>query len=217
MKTKSTMSKTCKKAVHPMPSTLSSNTDPENNTVGNTARGAATGAAAGMGLWGLATPIVNLVGFGAGGIASGSTAASMMSAAAVANGGGVASGSVVAIMQSIGAIGLAAPLGLGLVAGGAIIGGTALFVKAKLSMANRANLNNAACGADDENEDKGLWVLAEISLDSGKTSVRTFNDEYKARNAFLNSSAMSRALFDPEQKIALELGWNESMTETVGM
>ncbi|CAI5720999.1 unnamed protein product [Peronospora destructor] len=213
------MSKTCKKAVHLTPSTSSTNTDPGSNTASNTAQNAATGAAAGIGLWGLAMPVVNLVGFGAGGIASGSTAASMMSAAAVANGGGVTSGSLVAIMQSIGAVGLATPIGLGLVAGGAVIGGTAFFVKAKRSMANRAKLTNVADGVetDGENEDKGHWVLAEILQDSGQTSVRTFNDEYKARNAFLNSSAMSKALFDPEQKIALKLGWNESMTETVGM
>lgn len=51
------------------------------------------------------------IGYGAGGIVAGSYAASMMSAAAIANGGGVASmaaGGVVATCQSIGALGLGA-------------------------------------------------------------------------------------------------------------
>ncbi|KAJ7395677.1 hypothetical protein BTVI_152554 [Pitangus sulphuratus] len=42
------------------------------------------------------------LGFTAGGIAAGSIAAKMMSAAAIANGGGVAAGSTVAVLQSIG-------------------------------------------------------------------------------------------------------------------
>uniref|UniRef100_A0A8C3T7M9 Uncharacterized protein n=1 Tax=Chelydra serpentina TaxID=8475 RepID=A0A8C3T7M9_CHESE len=41
-------------------------------------------------------------GFTAAGIATGTVAAKMMSAAAVANGGGVAAGSAVAVLQSIG-------------------------------------------------------------------------------------------------------------------
>lgn len=46
---------------------------------------------------------VHLAGFTASGIAAGSTAATMMSTAAVANGGAVAAGSTVAILQSVGA------------------------------------------------------------------------------------------------------------------
>lgn len=46
--------------------------------------------------------MLSAVGFTTGGIAAGSTAASMMSSAAVANGGGVASGSLVALLQSFG-------------------------------------------------------------------------------------------------------------------
>lgn len=48
------------------------------------------------------------LGFGAGGIAAGSTAAGMMSSAAAAGGGGVAAGSTVAVLQSVGAAGAAA-------------------------------------------------------------------------------------------------------------
>ena len=48
------------------------------------------------------------VGFTGAGVAAGSMAANMMSAAAVANGGGVAAGSVVAFLQSAGVAGLGA-------------------------------------------------------------------------------------------------------------
>ncbi len=68
--------------------------------------GTLIGGAAAIGCCVVALP---LVGFTAGGIAAGSIASSMMSAAAVANGGGVASmaaGGVVATCQSIGAAGL---------------------------------------------------------------------------------------------------------------
>ncbi|KAG3035201.1 hypothetical protein PC121_g1915 [Phytophthora cactorum] len=166
------------------------------------APGAAAGAAAGASLWGFAMPAVNFIGFTTTGIASGSTAASMMSAAAVANGGGVASGSAVAIMQSIGAVGLVTPIGLGLVAGGAVIGGAAFLMKSHLSNIPSAETDTA--GTEAKDEEKGLWVLVEMSPDS---VVCTFDDEYKARNAFLNSSATSKALFDPEEKIVLEIGW----------
>ncbi|XP_029396734.1 interferon alpha-inducible protein 27-like protein 2A [Mus pahari] len=54
-----------------------------------------------------ATPVVlSTMGFTGAGIAAGSIAAKMMSAAAVANGGGVAAGSLVAILQSVGVLGL---------------------------------------------------------------------------------------------------------------
>lgn len=49
------------------------------------------------------TGALGLVGFGAGGIVAGSTAASMMSSAMIANGEVIASGSLVSIGQSIGA------------------------------------------------------------------------------------------------------------------
>jgi len=55
----------------------------------------------------IAAPVVLTgVGFTSAGIAASSWAASMMSAAAVANGGGVAAGSMVALLQSAGAAGL---------------------------------------------------------------------------------------------------------------
>ncbi|KAL4160864.1 hypothetical protein PRNP1_001422 [Phytophthora ramorum] len=205
----------CSPAANPS-STPSSAASPDaqvgSDSTANAAKGVAAGAAAGAGLWGLAMPVVNMIGFSASGIVSGSAAASMMSTAAAASGGGVVSGSAVAVMQSIGAVGLATPIGLGLVAGGAAIGGAALLVKSKLSAFTDTDVDD-----DDDAQaesEKGLWVLVELTPESRKTKVRTFDDDYKARNAFLNSSATSKALFDPERKMVLELGWNESGKDT---
>uniref|UniRef100_A0A3Q0T6S5 Uncharacterized protein n=1 Tax=Amphilophus citrinellus TaxID=61819 RepID=A0A3Q0T6S5_AMPCI len=67
----------------------------------------AAAIAAGAGGAVVSAPIVlGAVGFTSVGIAASSYAASMMSAAAVANGGGVAAGSLVAILQSAGMAGL---------------------------------------------------------------------------------------------------------------
>ena len=64
---------------------------------------------------------LSAVGFTTGGIAAGSTAAGMMSAAAVANGGGVAAGSTVAVLQSVGAVGGLATCTKAVVAAGAAV------------------------------------------------------------------------------------------------
>ncbi|NXM28975.1 IFI27 protein, partial [Oxyruncus cristatus] len=70
-----------------------------------------------------APAIVAGLGFKTGGIAAGSVAAKMMSAAAIANGGGVAAGSPVAVLQSIGAVGFSVPAKIGLGSLGATAGG----------------------------------------------------------------------------------------------
>ncbi|NXI52250.1 IFI27 protein, partial [Chloroceryle aenea] len=68
---------------------------------------------AGLALVGI--PIaIGAMGFTGAGIAAGSLAAKMMSAAAVANGGGVAAGSAVAVLQSVGAAGFSAATKIGL-------------------------------------------------------------------------------------------------------
>ncbi|XP_071309323.1 interferon alpha-inducible protein 27-like protein 2A isoform X3 [Agelaius tricolor] len=59
---------------------------------------------------------IGALGFTGAGIAAGSVAAKMMSAAAIANGGGVAAGSTVAVLQSIGAAGLSVGAKVGLTA-----------------------------------------------------------------------------------------------------
>ncbi|ETP51659.1 hypothetical protein F442_03237 [Phytophthora nicotianae P10297] len=197
------------------PSAPSPHSEPESSAgpdaAMNAAAGAAAGAVAGVGLWGFAMPAANFIGFTTTGIASGSTAASMMSAAAIANGGGVASGSAVAVLQSVGAVGLATPIGLALVAGGAAVGGAAFLMKSRLSSRQREQTDTAVSEVEDE--EKSVWVLVEIPPDSGKPVISTFDDDYKARNAFLNSRATRKALFDPEKKIVLEFGWDHSMYE----
>ncbi|XP_014113938.1 PREDICTED: protein TonB-like isoform X2 [Pseudopodoces humilis] len=77
--------------------------------------GAAIGATVGAGVALVGLPLcIGALGFTGAGIAAGSIAAKMMSAAAIANGGGVAAGSTVAVLQSIGAAGfsLGAKVGL---------------------------------------------------------------------------------------------------------
>ncbi|KAM4723449.1 uncharacterized protein FYW61_014214 [Anableps anableps] len=69
---------------------------------------AGTAVIGGVGAVALAPIVLGAIGFTSAGIAAGSYAASMMSAAAIANGGGVAAGSLVAILQSAGAVGLSA-------------------------------------------------------------------------------------------------------------
>ncbi|XP_063275306.1 uncharacterized protein LOC134561882 [Prinia subflava] len=76
---------------------------------------AAIGATVGAGVALIGLPVViSAVGFTGAGIAAGSIAAKMMSAAAIANGGGVAAGSTVAVLQSIGAAGFSLGTKIGL-------------------------------------------------------------------------------------------------------
>uniref|UniRef100_A0A8C9X0M4 Interferon alpha-inducible protein 27-like protein 2A n=1 Tax=Sander lucioperca TaxID=283035 RepID=A0A8C9X0M4_SANLU len=81
----------------------------------------------------VATPVVlgvvGAIGFTSAGIAAGSYAASLMSAAAVANGGGVAAGSLVAICQAAGGLSGAATAAAAS-AGAAGVGGTVLGLAA---------------------------------------------------------------------------------------
>ncbi|XP_064491554.1 uncharacterized protein LOC135402376 [Pseudopipra pipra] len=90
---------------------LEDNNNPGGNSPGGKgwktiAKRAAIGAAIGAGVALFGIPAcISALGFKAGGIAAGSIAAKMMSAAAIANGGGVAAGSTVAVLQSIGAAG----------------------------------------------------------------------------------------------------------------
>ncbi|XP_077045767.1 interferon alpha-inducible protein 27-like protein 2 [Agelaius phoeniceus] len=88
------------------------------------------GATVGAGLAVVGVPVlIGALGFTGAGIAAGSVAAKMMSAAAIANGGGVAAGSTVAVLQSIGAAGLSLGAKVGLGSVGAATG--AWFSKGK--------------------------------------------------------------------------------------
>ncbi|XP_050839399.1 interferon alpha-inducible protein 27-like protein 2A isoform X5 [Serinus canaria] len=85
--------------------------------VGCTIGGAAAKDHSSEGLALVGLPVcLGALGFTGAGIAAGSIAAKMMSAAAIANGGGVAAGSTVAVLQSIGAAGLSAGAKVGLTA-----------------------------------------------------------------------------------------------------
>ncbi|XP_036601887.1 interferon alpha-inducible protein 27-like protein 2A [Trichosurus vulpecula] len=83
----------------------------------------AVGALMGGGIAVASVPVfLGVVGFTKVGIATGSMAAKMMSAAAVANGGGVASGSLVAVLQSVGASGLSTMASTALGSAGSTLG-----------------------------------------------------------------------------------------------
>uniref|UniRef100_A0A3Q3W2R6 Uncharacterized protein n=1 Tax=Mola mola TaxID=94237 RepID=A0A3Q3W2R6_MOLML len=70
----------------------------------------------------LAPVALGAAGFTTAGIAAGTVAAKMMSAAAVANGGGIAAGSMVAVLQSAGAAGLSGAATATLASAGGAIG-----------------------------------------------------------------------------------------------
>ncbi|EGV95603.1 Interferon alpha-inducible protein 27 [Cricetulus griseus] len=96
-------------------------------TVMAVGRGAVSGTIIGAAIGGvgavIAAPIaLSALGFTGAGIAAGSIAAKMMSAAAIANGGGVAAGSLVATLQSVGAVGLSASSNIILGSVGAAVG-----------------------------------------------------------------------------------------------
>ncbi|XP_062326095.1 interferon alpha-inducible protein 27-like protein 2A [Osmerus eperlanus] len=75
---------------------------------------------------------LGMFGFTAGGIAAGSTAASLMSTAAVANGGGVAAGGLVACLQSAAAAGLSGTATVALGSLGAATGEGVRWLSSKI-------------------------------------------------------------------------------------
>ncbi|RLN14421.1 hypothetical protein BBO99_00004746 [Phytophthora kernoviae] len=152
-----------------------------------------------MGCWGIAMSVANFIGFTSSGIARGSPAAALMSSSAIANGGGVAAGSTVATLHSIGTVGLATPIGLGLVAGGVTLGAAAYLAKSFLSKTEE--------DVKTEANPKSSWVLVELSINPGKPKSQTFDDENEAITAFQKSTVDSKALFDPANKLVLTHGW----------
>lgn len=183
-----------------------------NDTAKEAAAGAAVGAGIGAAFWGVAMPAANFIGFGANGIAAGSTAAAWMSSAAVANGGGVAAGSAVATMQSIGAVGLATPVGLGLVAAGVVVGGAAIGVKKLMSKGDPGEEEitidgetpgegkklKAAEEPEQEGKEAPKWLLLEWLSPTAKPIKTTFTDEKEAREAYANSYTRKKQLTDPD-------------------
>ncbi|XP_008397722.1 interferon alpha-inducible protein 27-like protein 2B isoform X1 [Poecilia reticulata] len=113
---------------------------------------AASAVLGGIGAVALAPVVLGAVGFTSAGIAAGSFAASMMSAAAVANGGGVAAGSLVAILQSAGAVGLSAAASTAVAGVGAGVG-AGIGATAGL-LAGSTNNQEEVNKEDKENKDK---------------------------------------------------------------
>lgn len=109
--------------------TQDTNQDPHNRIstgaviASSFAGGGLSGIVGAVGTYAAAIPVVNAIGFTSAGIASGSSAAGLMSSYAIANGGGVAAGGLVATLQSIGAVGALGATGTVVVAGvGAVVG-----------------------------------------------------------------------------------------------
>ncbi|XP_019367766.1 PREDICTED: interferon alpha-inducible protein 27-like protein 2A [Gavialis gangeticus] len=83
----------------------------------------AIGAAVGLGIVFVGVPAtLGAAGFTTAGVAAGSLAAKMMSAAAVANGGGLAAGGVVPSLQSLGALGLSGAAKSAVITASTVIG-----------------------------------------------------------------------------------------------
>ncbi|XP_016525610.1 interferon alpha-inducible protein 27-like protein 2B isoform X2 [Poecilia formosa] len=103
----------------------------------------------GIGAVALAPVVLGAVGFTSAGIAAGSYAASMMSAAAVANGGGVAAGSLVAILQSAGAAGLSGAASAVVASVGAGVGAAVGRLAGKTSTPKREERKNDQLGKEE--------------------------------------------------------------------
>ncbi|RHZ10045.1 hypothetical protein DYB31_003222 [Aphanomyces astaci] len=102
-----------------------------------------------------------------------------MSSAAIASGGGVAAGSTVAVLQSIGAVGLATPIGLGLVAAG-----------------------SDTSKDDTGEEDEKAWLLVEWFSTAENPKETRFTSERDALEAFKASSSAKKQLFRPNMTCA---------------
>ncbi|CAL4110112.1 unnamed protein product [Meganyctiphanes norvegica] len=102
----------------------------------------------------LAAPVVLTgVGFTSAGIAAGSWAAGMMSAAAASGGGGVAAGSMVALLQSAGAVGLGASATAGVAGAGAGVGAGVTYGFSRFFRRNPENTNSDSNQGEDGDKD----------------------------------------------------------------
>jgi len=151
------------------------------------------GAAAGVGM-------VHAVGFNARGITAASAAARMMAAEALSNGGGVAAGSTVASLQAAGARGvLSFAGGLGGAATGAAIAGVAAYAFNTVTGFTGSGLAN---GQHQDPGDPAQWLLV-TEEGSFQVTYYQFPNEQEARSAF-NQLTMPRVLYDPPR---FEVDW----------
>ncbi|KAF1329359.1 reverse transcriptase, partial [Globisporangium splendens] len=156
--------------------------------------GVAGGMAVGGAIAASVVPIVNAIGFASGGIVAGSSAAEMMSAAALASGGGVASGGTVATLQSIGAVGLGGGPIAGIAIGSAVVGGVASAAIYKTCRSGQHEYVSAYEPRDKSCEP--CWIVA-TEEGCGNVRVCRYKSEAEAQAAF-DRIWCSRILYDPK-------------------
>ena len=101
--------------------------------------------------------VVGAMGFGSAGIASGSMAAGMMSAEAIASGGAIAVGGTVATLQSIGAAGLGVAGTAASMSAGAVVGASTLGISAAASKGRSPMGESTVATATDYNRPFCAW------------------------------------------------------------
>ena len=160
---------------------------------------------------------VNAIGFTAEGIAAGSTAAGMMSAAAIAEGGGVAAGGTVATLQSIGATGsmgaMAGPIVLGgTIAGALLLAGVYLEI---VKWVRKPWFPAATSLPQTKQVKKGIWLVA-TEEGPGNVVLYPCNNEASARELFEAApTPLARLLLDCTLKEIQYAGWNECALGTI--
>lgn len=206
----------------------------------NTAAGAAAAAAIGGGTAAGGTTLAAAgMGYTAAGITANSIAAGIMASEAVASGGGVAAGGFTATMQSIGAVGVMAnPVGMSLVAAGAILGGAAYFFHQRRKMQVKEAEEMKRLGdeeieyeklkavEDEPNEAAGKWIIISIQglgreNDTYDFKYQAFTIRMDAERAFSEHSrtTIAKGLFDPTGNLirseapvgASEDGWEMAL------
>ena len=177
--------------------------------VGGMVGGAVGGTAAYVGV----PMVVNALGFTAEGIVAGSTAAGMMSTAAVAEGGGVATGSTVAMLQSIGATGV-----LGVMAGPVIVAGIAfgtLLVVLLVKWVKRPWFPAGSSLPQTKQVRNGCWQVA-TEEGVGNVVLYPCQDEAFARTLFDAAPApLARLLLNSNLQEIQHGGWNECALATI--
>ena len=148
---------------------------------------------------------VAAVGFTASGIAAGSTAAAMMSTAAVANGGAVAAGSTVAVLQSVGAAGLGSLAGPVIVVG-AVLGAAVIGFSAYCIAGNIKPLPGKACRGVHKDHwmvvtEEGIWNVFFYPFPTESQARQFFDSVHKQR------TYLARILYDAAGREVEAGGW----------
>ena len=172
-----------------------------NGGVAAAATGAAVGAAVGSAVAVPATvAAVQAVGFTTGGIASGSTAAAIMSAEAIASSGAVAAGGTTATLQSIGATASVGALGAGPVAAIVVTGVLAsAVVLGGVGYLAHKMATRKPDGQDPESVDSvqfGKWMVV---TEEGISNVKFYRFETAALAwRYFNDSIVCRVILNEQ-------------------